>query len=163
MFQGDERIPPAYAILGNISERGACVQSDRVLARGQYVQVRIQFEEEEDLFEAAGRIAWTRLAQDEDDAGFDGAALSGIEFSLTSQSILERLRRVLLTSHFEEPRAGGAQFEDFVRALRPYLDRLGGYLSRVAAARNSSLSANKATNGSNGNGTADTRPHYPNS
>ena len=59
IYQG-EGIPPAYAIVSDISERGARVHSDRILFKGQNLQLCIRFEAERDLFETSGRVAWAR-------------------------------------------------------------------------------------------------------
>ena len=83
IYQGDG-IPPAYAIVSDISDRGACVNSDRILFRGQNVRLRIQFEAERDLFETGGRVAWTRPS--EGDEKLYGDALTGIAFELPTQS-----------------------------------------------------------------------------
>lgn len=125
IFQGDE-IPPAYGILNDISEGGLRIHSDRILARGQHLQLRIQFESEKDLFEATGRVAWTRLAEGDD--SLLGGSLTGIAWRLPSRESEHWLRRVLKSSDFEDPDSPSRVYDDFLASLRPYLERLGDYL-----------------------------------
>lgn len=127
IYQG-ERIPPAYAIVSDMSERGVCVQTDRILAKGQNLQLRIQFEDEADLFEARGLVAWTRPSLGGESS--PGGALTGIQLSLPSVESQYWLRRVLSSAHFESPDRGNRHFDDFLSALRPYLERLGDFLVR---------------------------------
>ena len=97
IYQG-EGTPPAYAIVSDISERGACVNSDRTMFRGQNVRIRIQFESERDLFETAGRVAWTRPSVGAEK--LYGGALAGIAFELPTQSSELWLRRILVSTRF---------------------------------------------------------------
>jgi Tfp pilus assembly protein PilZ len=124
IYQG-ERIPPAYGIINDITVGGACIQSDRILAEGQDLQLRIQFESEVDLLEATARVAWTRPFGQEDE-GFAGGGVSGLAF--TSAAVSRRLRRLLYSSEFEVPDAGSRQFDEFLTSLKPYLKRLGLYV-----------------------------------
>jgi len=125
IYQG-ERIPPAYGILSDISEGGVRIHSDRILGRGQDLRLRIQFESEKDLFEAAGRVAWTRPAKGDD--SLLGGSLSGISIELASQESEHWLRRLLVSPEFEEPDTASGDYDDFLAALRPHLERLGDYL-----------------------------------
>lgn len=125
IYQG-ERIPPAYAILSDISEAGVRVHSDRILAQGQHLRLRIQFESEKDLFEAGGQVAWTQPAKGDD--SLLGGSLSGISLELPSRESEHWLRRLLLSPEFEEPDSASRDYDDFVAGLRPHLERLGDYL-----------------------------------
>ena len=125
IYQG-EKIPPAYGILSDISEGGVRVLSDRILAQGQHLRLRIQFVSEKDLFEAGGRVAWTRPAKGDD--SLLGGSLSGISLELPSRESEYWLRRLLASPEFEEPDTGSRDYDDFVAALRPHLERLGDYL-----------------------------------
>jgi PilZ domain len=130
MYQG-ALIPPAYGIVSDISENGACFHSDRVLARGQRLQFRIQFAAQPELFEAHGRVRWLRPALREEN-GVRGGALTGVEFFLPSPFAMEQLRRLLVTADFEAPEGGSPQFEEFLETLRPFLTRLGALLDEVS-------------------------------
>ena len=122
IYQG-EGIPPAYAIVSDISERGACVNSDRILLRGENIRLRIQFESEKDLFEAGGRVAWTRPATGDD--SLLGGSLTGIQMSLPSRESEYWLRRLLVAPEFDQPNLGSRDYDDFLSSLRPHLERLG--------------------------------------
>lgn len=130
MYQG-ERIPPAYGIVSDISENGACVHSDCILARNQGLQLRIQFAAQADLFEAQGRVRWVRPARLGEN-GVRGGALTGVEFYTGSVQSVARLRRLLVTPYFECPASGSRQFDDFLDALRPFLKRLGALLDETS-------------------------------
>lgn len=125
IYQGDE-IPPAYGILSDISEGGVRIHSDRILAKGQRLQLRIQFESEKELFETRGRVRWTRPAKGDD--SLLGGSLSGIELELPSRESAHWLKRLLMAPEFEKPDRANREYEDFVSALRPYLERVGDYL-----------------------------------
>jgi Tfp pilus assembly protein PilZ len=127
IYQG-EGIPPAYAIVSDISERGACVNSDRILLRGQNIRLRIQFEAEPDLFETGGRVAWTRPSVG--DEKLYGGALTGIAFELPSRSSGLWLRRILVSPDFEAPGSSSRHFDDLLDSLRPFLERLGDFISK---------------------------------
>ena len=127
IYQG-ERIPPAYGIVSDISPQGVRVHSDRILAKGQNLQLRIQFEAETDLFETPARVAWTRPSVGEE--RLFGGSLTGIEFRLPSRESEHWLRRVLDSPDFEPPECESRQFTDFIDALRPYLERLGDFIVR---------------------------------
>jgi hypothetical protein len=130
MYQG-ERIPPAFGILSDISEAGACIETDRILARGQMLQMRIQFSAQPELFEAQGWVRWTKPALVGTN-GSKGGALSGIELVVPSTQAVLKLRRLLESPDFELPDAGSQQFEEFLEALRPFLQRLGGLLDELS-------------------------------
>lgn len=125
MYQG-ERIPPAYGIVSDISETGACVHSDRVHYRGQKLQLRIQFAAQAELFETQGRVRWIRPAAD------PGGALAGVEFHLPSATSMTKLRRLLVSPDFEAPESGSRQFEEFLSAMRPFLLKLGALLDELS-------------------------------
>ena len=125
IYQG-ERIPPAYGILNDISEGGVRIHSDRILPQGRNLRLRIQFESEKDLFEAGGRVAWTKPAKGDD--SLLGGSLSGISLELPSQESEYWLRRLLVSAEFEEPDTASRDYDDFLAALRAHLERLGDYL-----------------------------------
>jgi hypothetical protein len=125
MYQG-ELIPPAYGIVSDISETGACIHSDRIHYRGQKLQLRIQFAEQPELFETLARVRWIKPAV--------RGALTGIEFHPSSGSV-SQLRRLLETSDFEQLEAEARGFEDFLAAMRPFLQKLGGLLDETYGPR----------------------------
>jgi hypothetical protein len=129
MYQG-ESIPPAYGIVSDISETGACIHSDRVHYRGQSLQLRIQFAAQAELFETQGRVRWVRPALAGEN-GVRGGALAGVEFDLPSTS-MSKLRRLLVSPDFEFPDSGSQQFEDFLKTMRPFLLKLGRLLDGIS-------------------------------
>ena len=130
MYQG-ERIPPAYGIVSDISETGACIHSDRVHYRGQRLQLRIQFAAQAELFETQGRVCWIKPALAGEN-GMPGGALAGVEFHLPSTTSMSKLRRLLISPDFEFPDSGSRQFEEFLTAMRPFLLKLGSLLDELA-------------------------------
>jgi hypothetical protein len=130
MYQG-ERIPPAYGIVSDISETGACIHSDRIHYRGQRLQLRIQFAAQPELFETLGRVRWIRPALVGEN-GVRGGALAGVEFHLPSATSMSKLRRLLVSPDFEFPDSGGRQFEEFLRAMQPFLLKLGALLDELS-------------------------------
>jgi Tfp pilus assembly protein PilZ len=130
MYQG-ESIPPAYGIVSDISETGACIHSDRLHYRGQRLQLRIQFAAQPELFETQGRVRWIKPALDGEN-GVRGGALAGIEFHLPSTTSMSKLRRLLVSPDFEFPDSGGRQFEEFLSAMRPFLLKLGALLDELS-------------------------------
>lgn len=121
IYQG-ARIPPAYGIINDISERGACVESDRILARGQQLQIRIQFATEPELFEAGAAVCWMRPPGP---GRFRrSGVLTGIQFWPAS-SPMPWLHRLLTAPDFALSKAEYPLFDDFLRELDPYLDQLG--------------------------------------
>jgi hypothetical protein len=130
MYQG-ERIPPAFGIVSDISETGACIHSDRVHFRGQKLQLRIQFASEPELFETQAKVRWIKPALGGEN-GVRGGALTGIEFHLPSFTSMSRLRRLLVSPDFEFPQSGSREFEEFLRAMRPFLLRLGAVLDQMS-------------------------------
>lgn len=128
IYQG-ARIPPAYGILNDISECGACVESDRILARGQKLHVRIQFPAASELFEAGAAVRWIRpLATPR---GGSAGVLTGIQF-WPARSSRPWLSRLLTTVDFAPPQEAYPLFEDFLREIDPYLDRLGSRFARLS-------------------------------
>ena len=130
MYQG-ERIPPAYGIVSDISETGACIHSDRVHYRGQKLQLRIQFAAQPELFETQGRVRWIKPALAGEN-GVRGGALAGVEFHLPSMASMSKLRRLLISPDFEFPDPGSREFEEFLNAMRPFLLKLGALLDELS-------------------------------
>lgn len=125
-----QQIPPAYGILADISESGVQVLSDRILFQGQKLRLQIQFESVVEPFEADGRVAWTRPANEGGELG--GTSLSGIELRLPSSESGQRLRDLLETPAFEDPWAEPLGDDDFFATLTPYLERVADLFVQLA-------------------------------
>ena len=94
-----------YGVLTNISMTGACLVTDRPLAPGSEVYLKLSFYHQPRLCKIAARVVWSRRAGAREE-GFEGLPLHGVQFTLSSA--LEKLRlHALLAS------------EDFVDVLRP--------------------------------------------
>ena len=122
VYQGYS-IPPAFGIVNDISEAGMRIETDRILAKGQNLQVRIQFNDTTALFEAAARVKWTRPMPLFSDS--HRGALAGVELDCVSPLEERRLHELIISPEFASPATGSEQFDDFLEALRPFLARLG--------------------------------------
>ena len=129
VYQGYS-IPPAYGIVNDISEMGIRIETDRILAKGQNLQVRIQFNDTRGLFEAGARVKWTRPTPLFSDS--HRGALSGIELDCVSPPEVTRLRKLIVSPEFASPATGSEQFDDFLEALRPFLVRLGKAIAELS-------------------------------
>lgn len=117
--------------VSDISETGARIHSDRLHCRGQRLQLRIQFAAQPELFETQGRVRWIRPALVGEN-GLRGGALTGVEFHLPSFTSMSKLRRLLISPDFEFPDSGSREFEEFLRAMRPFLLKLGTLLDEIS-------------------------------
>jgi len=73
-------------------------------------------------------VAWTRPSVG--DEKLYGGALTGIAFELPSQSSGLWLRRILVSPDFEAPGSSNRHFDDLLDSLRPFLERLGDFISK---------------------------------
>lgn len=116
---------PIFGTLSNLCNFGACVTAEHPVAPGQSVGVVIAFDFLPRMFEARGRVMWSRLTSRTTEAPcYD----LGLRFTGLGDSERETLRRVLGSREFQErrpSRRGKNAFEDFVGELLPDLDALG--------------------------------------
>lgn len=124
---------PAYGVVTNISETGACVVTDSTVGQGRIVLLRMSFYRHADLFEAQARVVWSG---EERGAGSSHAVLQGVQFTQLSDRELVKLRGFLDSPDFVSGEVSGVtpEFEDLVSALRHDLGRLGTKLRRVTNA-----------------------------
>ncbi len=117
VYRGDQQV--GYGILANVSEAGACVVTDTLMAPGTDLRLKLSFYQQPRLFETIARVVWSREAS-EAERGFEGLRLHGLRFTVTST--VERSRLVALL-----------QKEDaFVTVFKPTVtefDRLASSLS----------------------------------
>ena len=117
VYRGDQQV--GYGILANVSEAGACIVTDSLMAPGTDLRLKLSFYREARLFETIARVVWSREAA-ASDKGYDGLRLHGLRFTVTST--VERSRLVALL-----------QKEDsFVTIFKPTVtefDRLASSLS----------------------------------
>ena len=86
----DDGIPLSYGIVANISESGACFQTNVVPNRG-HVSLLMSFYEGE-YVQTTGRVVWS-------DAG-EGLCTMGVEFTSLSEDARKHLRQNLGSSAF---------------------------------------------------------------
>jgi Tfp pilus assembly protein PilZ len=60
----DNGLPLGYGVIPNVSEAGACVRTDRQLAPGGQLVLRIKFAQQAKVHEVAARVVWTGAAED---------------------------------------------------------------------------------------------------
>ncbi len=117
VYRGEQQV--GYGILANVSEAGACIVTDSLMAPGTDLRLKLSFYQQPRLFETIARVVWSRDAS-ASDHGFDGLRLHGLRFTVTST--VERSRLVALL-----------QKEDsFVTVFKPEVtefDRLASSLS----------------------------------
>jgi len=117
-YRGEQQVV-GYGILANVSEVGACIVTDSLMAPGTDLRLKFSFYREARLFETIARVVWSREAS-ESDRGFAGLLLHGLRFTVTST--VERSRLVAIL-----------QKEDsFVTVFKPTVtefDRLASSLS----------------------------------
>ena len=117
VYRADHQV--GYGILANVSEAGACIVTDALMAAGTDLRLKLSFYQQPRLFETIARVIWSREASASDGA-FAGLRLHGLRFTVTSTQ--ERSRLVALL-----------QKEDsFVTVFKPTVtefDRLASSLS----------------------------------
>jgi hypothetical protein len=92
VYQDDEQI--GYGIVTNVSEAGACIATDRPLAPGSDLTLKLSFYQQPRLFETVARVVWSRQAF-ATETGFAGLRLHGVRFTVTSTAERSQLLHVL--------------------------------------------------------------------
>ena len=59
-ISGQDNTPPAYGLVANISESGACVAADNFYSSGRYVLLGFRFRSYPNLFETKARVVWNQ-------------------------------------------------------------------------------------------------------
>lgn len=117
VYRGEQQV--GYGVLANVSEAGACIVTDSLMAAGMDLRLKLSFYQQPRLFETVARVVWSREATAADQ-GFAGLRLHGLRFTVTST--VERSRLVAIL-----------QKEDaFVTVFKPTVtefDRLANSLS----------------------------------
>ena len=86
--------PPVYGVLTNVSVTGACIVTDRCLARGSDVDLKLSLYQQLGIYKIAARVVWSRRAGAREE-GFEGLPLHGVQFTLPSAC--EKLRSTRLS------------------------------------------------------------------
>ena len=71
--------PPVYGVLTNVSVTGACIVTDRCLARGSDVDLKLSFYQQPCIYKIAARVVWSRRVGARE-KGFEGLPLHGVQF-----------------------------------------------------------------------------------
>jgi PilZ domain len=87
----DEGVPVSYGILANLSESGACFQTN-VVPRRSTVSILMSFYDGE-YVQTTGRVVWS-------EAG-DGLSTVGVEFTGVSDDARKNIRRSLGSPTFD--------------------------------------------------------------
>jgi hypothetical protein len=86
----DDGVPVSYGIVANISESGACFQTNVVPKRGS-VSILMSFYDGE-YVQTTGRVVWSEAGE--------GLSTMGVEFTGLNDEARERLRRSLGSTAF---------------------------------------------------------------
>lgn len=119
-----------YGVVVNLSDTGACVVTDAPLPPLGRVHLQISFYQHADLFEAGGRVVWSRRGE-ELGRQLAGTLLNGIQFERLTGDQQRSLDELLGTPEFQltfAPKSG--DFETFLTDLREELNRLALRLER---------------------------------
>jgi hypothetical protein len=117
VYRGEQQV--GYGILANVSEAGACIVTDSLMAPGTDLRLKLSFYQQPRLFETIARVVWSRDASPAD-RGFDGLRLHGLRFTVTSTVERSRLATLLQKD------------DSFVTVFKPEVtefDRLASSLS----------------------------------
>jgi hypothetical protein len=93
-ISGQDNTPPAYGLVANISESGACIAADDCYSSGRYVLVGFRFRNYPSLFETKARVVWNESHTEE--AHVTGNVfLHGLQFTALTADKQQFLHQVL--------------------------------------------------------------------
>ncbi len=92
VFQDGQKL--AYGVVINMSVTGACIVTDRRLAEGHDMTLKLSLYKQAELFEIPARVIWVRQGRAQE-LGVDGLQLHGIKFTESSATLKARLHAVL--------------------------------------------------------------------
>ena len=93
-ISGQDNTPPAYGLVANISESGACVAADDLYSGGRYVMLGLRFRNYPSLFETKARVVWSQPHKDETSIS-DSIFLHGLQFTGLTADKQQMLHQVL--------------------------------------------------------------------
>lgn len=117
VYHGEQQV--GYGILANVSEAGACIVTDSLMAPGTDLRLKLSFYQQPRLVETVARVVWSRDAT-ASDRGLTGLRLHGLRFTVTSTQERSRLVSILQKD------------DSFVTVFKPTVtefDRLASSLS----------------------------------
>ena len=124
VYRGEQQV--GYGILTNVSEAGACIVTDSLMAPGTDLRLKLSFYQEARLFETIARVVWS-LEGAASDRGFVGLRLHGVRFTVTSTVERSRLSALLQKedSFVTVFKPAVTEFDRLASSLSDELDALG--------------------------------------
>ncbi len=87
----------SYGVIANVSESGACVWTNGVLARGARLILRVSFSHPPEVYEIGGTVVWESSgAGDPAAPATPGLRRFGVEWQDSASPCIQRLRQVAL-------------------------------------------------------------------
>jgi hypothetical protein len=83
-----------YGVIANVSETGACVWTNGLLATGSRLVLRVSFAHPPEVHEITGLVVWEDGASTEPAPMAPGLRRFGVEWLDASHTCIERLRQV---------------------------------------------------------------------
>jgi cyanate lyase len=92
-IEDESGLPIAYGVVANVSESGACVWTDGIIARSSRLRLRVSFAHLSEVHEVAAVVVWEGAEN-----ASRGAAMRrfGVEWLDASDSCVTRLRELAL-------------------------------------------------------------------
>ena len=124
VYRGEQQV--GYGILTNVSEAGACIVTDSLMAPGTDLRLKLSFYREARLFETIARVVWSREAE-ASERGFVGLRLHGLRFTVTSTVERSRLSALLQKedAFVTVFKPAVTEFDSLASSLSNELDALG--------------------------------------
>ena len=104
-----------YGVIANVSESGACVWTNGLLATGSKLVLRVSFAHPPEVHEITGLVVWENTAAAESAPMVPGLRRFGVEWLEASQTCIERLRQVAFRA-LEESLTPSGRMRALVRA-----------------------------------------------
>jgi hypothetical protein len=91
-IEDESGLPIGYGVVANVSESGACVWTDGIIARSSRLRLRVSFAHLSEVHEIAGIVVWEGAEK------APGAAMRrfGVEWADASTACVARLRELAL-------------------------------------------------------------------
>jgi hypothetical protein len=130
-ISSQDNTPPAYGLVANISESGACVAADDFYSSGRYVMIGFRFRSYPNMFETKARVVWSE-PHSETSSATDTIFLHGLQFTALTAEKQQFLHQVL---EFSRGSSGyetivDEDFQDLLSEIGDDLDRLTSKLRK---------------------------------
>jgi hypothetical protein len=92
-IEDESGLPIGYGVIANVSETGACVWTDGIIAKASRLRLRVSFAHFSEVHEIGGVVVWEGAEN-----GAPGTAMRrfGVEWADASASCVARLRELAL-------------------------------------------------------------------